>query len=114
MNLLFSGIDLYPDEIQPTVVPHSNPVEPDLRHDVHEVLAKNDVNSHHPNTDATDQDIIIDETKEPKEPNEPTSSANPSTSRESWRKMRMIVTYFLPIVMAWLGGSISGAIADLL
>lgn len=41
-------------------------------------------------------------------------SGSESSTRETWRAKRLILTYFVPIVMAWFGGSISGAVADLL
>lgn len=99
----FSGLDPYPDEDHPAIIPPHIPIDPS-RTNVHEIN-RNDL-EHSPETPG-DPDIT-EQSRETK-----TSAGSSSSSRE-WRTKRLIITYFLPIVMAWFGGSISGAVADLL
>lgn len=51
--------------------------------------------------------IHLDETAPPPTPDS-------ASSLKEWRAKRLIITYFLPIVMAWFGGSLSAAVSDLL
>lgn len=102
----FLGLGTYTDEIQPAIPPQFNPIDPGTRHvNVHDVN-RNNIDDEHSSETPGDPDIT-EHSRESK----PTSGA--SSSRE-WRAKRLIITYFLPIVMAWFGGSISGAVADLL
>ncbi|KAL7021750.1 hypothetical protein ACKWTF_012006 [Chironomus riparius] len=68
------------------------------------------------NTNNNDMNFnTIDETKEDSDPDiDETREAKTSTASSSWKTKRLIFTYFLPIVMAWFGGSISNAITELL
>lgn len=103
---LFKGMDAYdPNETPQTVPPH-NPIDINAgtRINVNDVN-KNDL-EHSP--EAPGDPDIADNSHETK-----ISAGSSSTSRE-WRTKRLIITYFLPIVVAWFGGSISGAVADLL
>lgn len=104
-NRISSGLNAYPDEIQPDIIPPHNPTDPGTRHNTntHDVV-RNNIDDEHSSTD--DQDLT-EGAREPK-------THSGSSSRETWRAKRLILTYFLPIVMAWFGGSISGAVADLL
>lgn len=44
----------------------------------------------------------------------PPPTPDSASSLKHWREKRLLITYFLPIVMAWFGGSISAAVSDLL
>ena len=103
----YPGIGSYPQEIQPAIVPPHNPIDTSVpRHDVPEI-GGNDIDiEHNPNTSG-DSDIN-EQSRETK------TSAGSSPSSQEWRTKRLIFTYFMPLVLAWFGGSISGAVADLL
>jgi hypothetical protein len=76
---------------------------------VHTPIDRNNLDNeddhHHP------IDGDIDVTSPPNE----THEAEPkSASTTTWKETRLVISYFLPIVMAWFGGSISSAIVELL
>lgn len=100
------GLGSYPDEIQPPIVPPHNPIDTVVRQGPHEIPRNNIDLENHPETpDSVDIN----------EHNQETKSTSGSSSREtSWKTKRLMFTYFLPIVMAWFGGSIGSAVADLL
>lgn len=107
MNYL--GLGTYPDEIQPAIVPPHNPIDTTsgTRHNIHDV-SRNDLDLEHSPVSPDDPDIT-EHSREDK-----TTSGSSSSRETSWRTKRLIIAYFLPIAMAWFGGSISGAVADLL
>lgn len=102
-NKIQLGLNGYPDQEPPITPPHSPHIPIDTssgtRHNVHEIN-KNTIDE---SSSSGDLDIS-EESDEPKT----------SSSTSSWKTKRLIITYFLPIVMAWFGGSISSAISELL
>lgn len=105
--LIISGLGSYPDEFQPPIVPPSNPIDPGTRHITPEETTNN-IDVEHKPTSPDDPDIT-DHSRESK-----TSGSSSSSRETSWRTKRLMFTYFLPLVMAWFGGSIGSAVADLL
>lgn len=103
----FSHSGSYPGEIQPAIIPPHNPIDTSVtRHDTTEI-SRNDIDiGHNPKTHG-DSDIN-EQSRETK------TSAGSSPSSQEWRTKRLIFTYFMPLVLAWFGGSISGVVADLL
>lgn len=100
------GLGSFTDEIQTPIIPPHNPIDPGIRH-VPEVTRNNiDDNSQESHSEDPDLNESSRETKP--------ASGSSSSPEGSWRTKRLILTYFLPIVMAWFGGSIGGAVADLL
>jgi hypothetical protein len=67
------------------------------------------VPTHTTNTDKNDDHHINNELHPETSP-----PPTPDSASSHWREKRIIITYFLPIVMAWFGGSISAAVSELL
>lgn len=82
----------------PTIIPPHDPV-----------INRNNIEHSQPESPAPGDPDVHERSNETR----PASDKSSASSRE-WKAKRLIITYFLPIVMAWLGGSISGAVADLL
>lgn len=100
------GLGSFTDEIQTPIIPPHNPIDPGIRH-VPEVTRNNIDNSQESPSEDPDLSESSRETK-------PASGSSSPSRDGSWRTKRLILTYFLPIVMAWFGGSIGSAVADLL
>lgn len=99
------GLGTFTDDIPTPIIPPHNPIEPGIRH-VPEVTRNNIDDSQESHSEDPDLSESSRETKP--------ASGSASSREGSWRTKRLILTYFLPIVMAWFGGSIGSAVADLL
>ena len=102
--LTHPGIGSYPEENQPAIIPPHNPI--DVSRHIPEING-NKIDTEHSSETPGDPDIY-EQSRETK------TSAGSSPSSQEWRTKRLIFTYFMPLVLAWFGGSISGAVADLL
>jgi hypothetical protein len=113
IKIKFAGFNSYPDPEQPITPPHPhNPIDtsPGTRHNIHEVT-QNNVDEDRRKGSDSDEDVR----PPPIETNEvETRSSSSSLSSTTWKQKRLIISYFLPIVMAWFGGSINSAIVELL
>lgn len=105
--MIISGISTYPDAEQPITPPHT-PIDTSTstRHNIHEVHQNNVDEDRRKGIDG-DEDVR----PPPTETREVETSSSSSTT---WKQKRLIISYFLPIVMAWFGGSLNSAIVELL
>jgi hypothetical protein len=108
LNLIFAGFNSYPDPEPPITPPHNSvDTSPGTRHNVHEV-DQNNVDEDRRKGINGDEDVR----PPPSETNEVETRS--SSSSTTWKQKRLLISYFLPIVMAWFGGSINSAIVELL
>lgn len=69
------------------------------------------VPTHTTNIEKTDDHHI---TNEHHPETSPPPTPDSASTLKHWREKRILITYFLPIVMAWFGGSLSAAVSELL
>lgn len=102
-----SGFNPYSEPEPPITPPHS-PIDTNTRINVHTPVDRNDLDKEDEDRLPVDGDVDV---RPPSETNEVETRSSSSTT---WKEKRLIISYFLPIVMAWFGGSISSAIVELL
>lgn len=103
-----SGFNPYSEPEPPITPPHS-PVDTNTRINVHTPIDRNNLDNEDDERHPVDGDVDV---RPP--PDQTHEAETTSSSTTTWKEKRLIISYFLPIVMAWFGGSLGSAIVELL
>jgi hypothetical protein len=106
ISTFHTGMPHYPEHPEQPITPPYSPIDTSSSDVIGHGINRNNIDDDH--SSEVDPDI----TKETED--EESNKTSSSTSSSTWKTKRLIITYFLPLVMAWFGGSISSAISELL